>query len=182
MRHTVSKWIPNCSAGHSSPPRLSYRSEDTPSGWYSFPVNISQYVAVIPNHFSISVVPHLFCCRPASPPPQFQSLLSHISTTVTFWHCLHHWSCLPSPLYRSNDMPSGWKLFPVDISPVRRRPYKTFCYLRIPTYHLLLSHISSAAISTPVVLHLRHRDRPPLYSPLNLSAIPTSRFSVAVLI
>ena len=58
MRYRVSKCIPNRHAGPLLPPHLSYWRDDTPS------------VAVLPTHFAISVVPHLFCCRihPCFPP------------------------------------------------------------------------------------------------------------------
>ena len=58
MRYRVSKCIPNRHAGPLLPPHLSYWRDDTPS------------VAVLPTHFAISVVPHLFCCRihPCCPP------------------------------------------------------------------------------------------------------------------
>ena len=79
-------------------------------------------------------------------------------------------------------MPSGLQLLPVGIFPVPCRPYNPFRHLRRPIPHLFPSHISSVAVSIPVVLHLLHRARPPLSSPLTLSAIPTSRVSVAVLI
>ena len=55
-------------------------------------------------------------------------------------------------------------------------------HLRCPTSHLLPSHISSVAVSIPVVLNAFHRAHPPLSSPLTLSFSPTSRVSVAVLI
>ena len=57
-----------------------------------------------------------------------------------------------------------------------------FLHLRCPTSHLLPSHISSAAVSIPAVLHLLHRSCPLLSSPLTFSDIPTSCVSVAVLI
>ena len=79
-------------------------------------------------------------------------------------------------------MPSGWQSFPVDVCPVYRRPYNPFLHLCSPTYHMLMYHISSAAVSIPVVLHLRHRARPPMSSQLTLAAIPTSHVSVAALI
>ena len=50
--------------------------------------------------FAISIVPHLFCCRPTYPLPPYPYLLSHISATVLFRRCLHSWPCLPSPLSR----------------------------------------------------------------------------------
>ena len=66
----------------------------------SFSLSIfSQSVAILPTHFTISVIPHLICCRPISPPPPCPSLLSHISSTVLFRHCLHRWPCLPSLLH-----------------------------------------------------------------------------------
>ena len=46
-------------------------------------------VAVIPTHFSIFVVPHLICCRPASPPPPYPSLVSRIYATIFVHRCLH---------------------------------------------------------------------------------------------
>ena len=46
-----------------------------------------------------------------------------------------------------------------------------FCHLHHPTSVLLPSCISSAILSIPIVPHLRHRARPPLYSPLTLPAI-----------
>ena len=79
-------------------------------------------------------------------------------------------------------MPSGWQLFPVDIFPVRRCPYNPFRHLCRPTYHLLPSHIYSATVSIPIVMHLLHRDCPPLSLLLTLSVIPTYRVSIVVLI
>ena len=49
----------------------------------------SQSVAVLPTHFAISVIPHLFCFCPTSPPPPYTSLLSRISSTVLVRRCLH---------------------------------------------------------------------------------------------
>ena len=89
----------------------------------------------------------------------------------------------PSTLsYQSDNTPSGWQSFPVDIRPVHCRPYNPFLHLRCPTSNMLPHHISSAAVSIPVVLPLLHCACPPLYSPLTLSAIPISRVSVVVLI
>ena len=48
----------------------------------------SQSVAVLTTHFSISVVPHLICCRPTSPLPPYLSLLSCISATVLVRRCI----------------------------------------------------------------------------------------------
>ena len=59
-----------------------------------------QTVAVLPNYFAVSVVPHRICCRPTSTLSPYPSLLSRISATVLFHRCLHHWSCLPSLLSR----------------------------------------------------------------------------------
>ena len=36
----------------------------------------SQSVADLTTHFAISVVPHLICCRPTSPPPPYPFMLS----------------------------------------------------------------------------------------------------------
>ena len=142
----------------------------------------AQSVGILPTHFDISAILHLLCCRPEFPPPLYPSLFSRISATMLVRRCLHRWYCLPSPLSRIDNMPSGWQLFPVNIFPVRYHHYNPFRYLRLPTSQLLPSHISSAAVSIPVVLHLLHHARPPLSSSLTLSTIPTSRVSVAVLI
>ena len=142
----------------------------------------SQSVAVLTTFFAFSVVPHLFCCRPASPTTPYLSLLSRISATVLIRWCLTRWSCMPSPLSQMNNTPSGWQSFPVDICPLCRRPYNPFRHVRSHTSHLLPFHISSATVSIPVVVHLLHHARPPLSSPLTLSAICTSCVSVAVLI
>ena len=56
----------------------------------------AQSVAVLTTHFSISVVPHLICCRPTSTPLPYPYLLSCISSTVIVHRCLHRWYCLPS--------------------------------------------------------------------------------------
>ena len=48
----------------------------------------SQYVAILPTHFATSVIPHLFCCRPASPLPSYPYILSRISATVLVRRCL----------------------------------------------------------------------------------------------
>ena len=48
-----------------------------------------QSVNVLTTYFYIYVVPYLFCCRPAYPPPAYPSLLSHISATVLV-HCYLH--------------------------------------------------------------------------------------------
>ena len=56
----------------------------------------SQSVAVLTTHFAISVVSHLICCRPTSPLPPYQSLLSCISSTVLVRSCLHLWTCILS--------------------------------------------------------------------------------------
>ena len=49
----------------------------------------AQSIAVLPTHFAISVIPHLICCRPASLPPPYPSLLSRISATMLVRCCLH---------------------------------------------------------------------------------------------
>ena len=49
----------------------------------------AQSVAVLPTHFTISIIQHLICCRPTSPPPPYPSLLSHISVTVLTRRYLH---------------------------------------------------------------------------------------------
>ena len=69
-------------------------------------------------------------------------------------------------------MVSGWYSFPVDICPFRCRPSNPFRHNRRSTSLMLPYRISSTAVSIPVVLHLRYRDRPPLSSPPTLSAIP----------
>ena len=56
--------------------------------------------------------------------------------------------------------------------PVRHCYSNPFRHLRRPTSLLLPSRISSSALLIPVVPHLCHRDRPPMSSPLTLSAIP----------
>ena len=61
---------------------------------------------------------------------------------------------------------------PCQYFPVYRHSSNLFCHLIRPTYLLLPSCISSAAVSIPVVLHLRHLAHPSLSSPLILSAIP----------
>ena len=48
-----------------------------------------QSVAVFPTHFAISVVSHLICCHPTSPPPPYPFLLSRISATILVRRCLH---------------------------------------------------------------------------------------------
>ena len=55
-------------------------------------------VAVIPNHFAISITLHLTCCRPTSPPPPYPFILSRISATMLVRICLQYWPCLPSLL------------------------------------------------------------------------------------
>ena len=140
----------------------------------SFPLSIfSQYQSVsgLSTHFAISVVPHLFCCRPTSPPLPYPYLLSRISDTMLVRHFPHRWSCIPSPLSRSDDTSSGWQSFTVNICPVHCRPYNPFFHIRCPKSHLLPSHISFAAIYIHVVLHLLHRACPLMSSPLTLSAI-----------
>ena len=49
----------------------------------------SQSVAVLPTHFDISVVPHIICCRPTSPPPSYPFLVYRISATMIVLCCLH---------------------------------------------------------------------------------------------
>ena len=66
----------------------------------------SHSVAVLPTHFSISVVPHIICCCPTSPLPPYPSLLSRISTTVLILRCIHRWPCLPSLLSCISTTPS----------------------------------------------------------------------------
>ena len=73
-------------------------------GSHSLPIFLQSFSA-LPTHFSISVIPHLFCCRPASPLLPYLSLLSIISSTVIVRHCLHRWPCLPSPLSRISTLP-----------------------------------------------------------------------------
>ena len=169
MRQKVSECIPNCRAGTLFPPHLSYRSGDG-SRFLSI---FAQSFAVLPTYFAIYIVPHIFCCCPTSPPPPYTSLLSRISANVLVRRCLRHWSCLPTPLSRSDDTPSGWQLFPVDIFPVCRRPYNPFRHLRRLTYNLLPSHLSCTTVSIPVVLNTLYHARPPLSLPPTLSAIPT---------
>ena len=77
----------------------------------------------------------------------------------------------PHLSYWINDTPSGWYSLPVDIFLVRRRPSYPFFHLRCPISLMLPSRISSAAVSIPVVPHLCHCSRPPLSSPLIVSAI-----------
>ena len=89
MRHTVSKCTPNRRACPSSPSHLSYWRDNMPSGWS---------VAVPTIHFSISVVPHIFCCHTKSPPPPYPSLLSRIYATVLVRRCLLRWTFIPPPL------------------------------------------------------------------------------------
>ena len=74
--------------------------------------------------------------------------------------------------YQSENTPSGWQSFPVDICPVYRRPSNPFLHICHPTSHLLPSHISSTAVTIPSVPHLRHRALPPLSSPLTFSFTP----------
>ena len=50
---------------------------------------IAQSVVVLPTHFAISVVPHLICCRPTSPPPPYPFIFSRISATMLIRRCLH---------------------------------------------------------------------------------------------
>ena len=65
----------------------------------SSPLSIfAQSVAVLPTHFTISVVLHLICCRPIYPPPPYPSLLYCISATVIVRPYLHCRTCLPSLL------------------------------------------------------------------------------------
>ena len=85
---------------------------------------------------------------------------------------LHLWPCLKSPLSRSDDTPSGWYSFPVDILLVRCRPSNSFSHLRCPVSLLFPSHISSVAVSIHIVPHILRRACLLLSSPLNLSAIP----------
>ena len=49
----------------------------------------SQSEPILTTHFAISVVPHLICCHPTSPPPSYLSLFSCISSTVLVRRCLH---------------------------------------------------------------------------------------------
>ena len=60
---------------------------------------VSQSISALPTRFAISVVLHLICCRPTSPPPPYPFVLSRISTTMTVWRCFHHWRCMPSLLF-----------------------------------------------------------------------------------
>ena len=50
-----------------------------------------QSVAVLPTHLSISVVPHIICCRLTYPLPPYPLLLPHVSTTIIVRCCLHRW-------------------------------------------------------------------------------------------
>ena len=59
----------------------------------------SQSTAVLPTHFTISVVPHLICCRPTSSPPPYPSLLSRISAAMLVHRCIYRWPCFPSLLF-----------------------------------------------------------------------------------
>ena len=95
MRHTVSKRIPNHCAGLLSPPRLSYRSNKTPSGWYSLPVNICPVRSCPSNPF--------FHLRR----PRYHMLLSHNCSTAVYIpispHLCHHaHPSLSSPLTLSS--------------------------------------------------------------------------------
>ena len=74
--------------------------------------------------------------------------------------------------YQSENTPSGWQSFPVNICPVHCRSSNPFRHLHRPTSILFPSCISSTAVSIPVFPHIRHHARPPLSSPLTLSAIP----------
>ena len=100
-----------------------------------------QSIVIIPTHFTILVVPHIVCFRPAYSPPLYQSLSSGISATVLIHHSLHCWPCLTSPLYPSDNTPSSWYLFPVNILPVYCCPNNPFHHLRHPTSHIFMSHI-----------------------------------------
>ena len=64
-------------------------------------------------------------------------------------------------------------MFPVNIFQARCRSSNQFRHLRHPIFLLLPSHMSSTAVSIPVILNLRHCACPPLSSPLILSAIPS---------
>ena len=87
----------------------------------------------------------------------------------------------PCLSYWRNGMPSGWYLFPVNICPVRHRPYNPFRHLRRPTSILLLYRISATILSRRCLNHWH-------YLPYLLSWISTapqllsSRVSVALLI
>ena len=78
----------------------------------------------------------------------------------------------PRLSYWSDDTPSGWYFFPVDIFPFRHRPSNPFLHIRRPTSLLLPSCISSAAVSIYVVPHIIRRASLPLSLPLTLSSIP----------
>ena len=78
----------------------------------------------------------------------------------------------PRLIYWIDDTPSGWYSFPDDIFLVRCHYFNPFCHIHCPTSLMLLSRISSTAVSIPVVLHLRHHACLPLSSSLILSTIP----------
>ena len=61
---------------------------------------------------------------------------------------------------------------PVNIFSFCHRPSNPFCHFRRPTSLLLPSHISSSAVSIPVVPYILHRACPLLSSPLTFSVIP----------
>ena len=112
-------------------------------------------------------------------------MLSRISTTMIFLFCLHHWFFLPPPISWSNNTPSGWQLFPIDVCPVCCHPYNPFRHLIRPTYHMLPSHLSSTALNIPVVLNLRHRVLPRSVSFCNTLLVlicSTLLFSLSALI
>ena len=85
----------------------------------------------------------------------------------------HAGPLLPPRLsYQSNDTPSGWYSFPVDICPFRCRSSNLFRHLRRHTSLLLPPRICSASVYIHFVPHLRHHYCPPTSSPLTLSSIP----------
>ena len=133
------------------------------------PVDICLVSSPSPSsHISYIAIPHLLCrhihtCCPTYPTP---CLSAAVSTADPICHT-HYPGATRLPQVGSCSL----SIFAQSVLHIRR-----------PTYHLFLSHISSAVVSIPVVLHIRHRSCPPLYSPLTLSAIPTSRVFVTVLI
>ena len=91
MRYTVSKCIPNYCADMSFPPRLSYWSNDKPSGYYSFSANICPV-----RHRSFNIFNHIHL-------PTSLLLPSHISSAFISIYVvpfLHHHArlMLSSPL------------------------------------------------------------------------------------
>ena len=147
MRNTVSKCITNCHLGPLLPPRMSYRINNTPSGWQFFLFDICPDRHRFPNPFR-----HLR--RPTSLLLSFRISSAVVSISVVLHLCQHACPSLYSPLTLSAisiilEQRYALRLvfFPCKYFPCPSPPFQTI-------FPSLSSHISSVAVSHLLRRHI----------------------------